>query len=291
MGRGGSGAYEDLATRKQRKLLATNHNKRISRLNRARKASRRTGMQRHVHREETVKVDAAWNMLAQFELEGLTKLETPTPSVTDLKWAGSLRQWDSKLDRLRSRSKVPLVPPHTSAFYYTTAREDPILQQCAEEGTGNVYASDAVLAHLMTCARSVYPWDIVISYLPGGDIFLDVRDGLDFQMHTVGETSHSPPPEGLEAYELNGASALAEEAMAVQESFSQQSLLPEGGAKAVLPDGKAAEKVLEEDPFWDEDEADEGQEGPAAVAYRYRSFDVSATLRDVCCFTLPARLC
>jgi hypothetical protein len=41
----------------------------------------------------------------------------------------------------------------------------------------------------------VFPWDVVVTVLPGGAIFLDVRDALEFSLHTVNETAPAPPPE------------------------------------------------------------------------------------------------
>jgi len=45
------------------------------------------------------------------------------------------------------------------------------------------------MAHLMTCTRSVFPWDLVIQKLPGGTIFFDKRDSSSFDYLTVNGTS------------------------------------------------------------------------------------------------------
>ena len=42
-----------------------------------------------------------------------------------------------------------------------------------------VFATDAILATLMTCARSKYSWDIVV-YREGGYLFFDKRDASQF---------------------------------------------------------------------------------------------------------------
>ena len=41
-----------------------------------------------------------------------------------------------------------------------------------QSDAGNVFATDSILAHLMASPRTVFPWDIVATYLPGGVIFL-----------------------------------------------------------------------------------------------------------------------
>jgi len=47
-------------------------------------------------------------------------------------------------------------------FYYVTTTDDPVMEKLAVEGKGNVFATDAILAHLMASPRTIYPWDIVV---------------------------------------------------------------------------------------------------------------------------------
>ena len=42
-----------------------------------------------------------------------------------------------------------------------------------------MFATDAILATLMTCARSKYSWDIVV-YREGDYLFFDKRDASQF---------------------------------------------------------------------------------------------------------------
>ena len=44
---------------------------------------------------------------------------------------------------------------------------------------GNVFATDAILATLMTATRSVYSWDIVVQRV-GNKLFFDKRDDSEF---------------------------------------------------------------------------------------------------------------
>ena len=44
---------------------------------------------------------------------------------------------------------------------------------------GNVFATDAILATLMCCNRSVYSWDIVVQRV-GKKLFFDKRDDSEF---------------------------------------------------------------------------------------------------------------
>jgi translation initiation factor 3 subunit D len=70
-------------------------------------------------------------------------------------------------------------------FYPVTTTDDPVLEKLAIDGMGQVFITDTILAHLMTCTRSVYPWDLVIQKLPGGTIFFDKRDSSSFDYLTV----------------------------------------------------------------------------------------------------------
>ena len=44
---------------------------------------------------------------------------------------------------------------------------------------GNVFATDAIIATLMCCARSVYSWDVIVQRV-GKKLFFDKRDGSEF---------------------------------------------------------------------------------------------------------------
>jgi hypothetical protein len=54
---------------------------------------------------------------------------------------------------------------------------------------GNVFATDAILATLMCCTRSVNSWDIIVQRV-GNKLFFDKRDNSDFG------TSCEPGPGG-----------------------------------------------------------------------------------------------
>src|SRR5690606_20477294 len=89
---------------------------------------------------------------------------------------------------------------------------------------GNVYATDVIVATLMTATRSVSSWDIVVNKV-GGKLFFDKRDESDFDLLTVNETSTD-----IIYFEddlkngINGAKSLAMEATFINHNFSQQVL-------------------------------------------------------------------
>ena len=135
------------------------------------------------------------------DLISLQKLSCAPPAPKDLLWAGSLEAYDEEIDRVTVKGAKKLRT-FEKEFYRVTARDDSHLQSFAESeepGAGNVFATEAVLSHIMTCARGAFAWDIVITYLPGGKIFLDMREGCaansPVESLTVNETAHTPPPE------------------------------------------------------------------------------------------------
>ena len=49
---------------------------------------------------------------------------------------------------------------------------------------GNVFATDAIIATLMCCTRSVYSWDIIVQRV-GKKLFFDKRDGSEFGKYSL----------------------------------------------------------------------------------------------------------
>ena len=175
-----------------------------------------------ITREPSVNVTADWLLLEQVDFSQLAKLSTAVPVAEDLRWAGSLEAYDEDVDRLTTKTAKRLKTFDQTDFFYHSANEEPVLQELAqEEDAGNVYATDSVLAHIMTCSRSVLPWDIVITYLPGGIIFIDHRDAYKLEALTVSETSHIPPSEDDDET-LNSREKLTEEATYLHQMLSQQ---------------------------------------------------------------------
>jgi translation initiation factor 3 subunit D len=166
--------------------------------------------------------------------------------------------------------------------FFKTAQDDAVLEEFATEGECNVIATDTVLAHLMTCTRSVFPWDIVATYA-NGTVVLDVRDPLVFELHSVSETASALPTE-TDQRDINGRAMLSIEATTINEHFSQQVLAVNNGKVPEPPTAKEVRPV--ENPLWDPvaaaaEAAAEAPEGsdpsehakkPASIAFRYRQW-------------------
>lgn len=224
-----------------------------------------------VDRQPSVAVQADWTLLEEIDLAKLTKnltASTTVPVPQDILWCGFLDPYNDVFDKVSARQPIPLKRMEHKEFYPVTAQDDPVLEKLAVDGeAGHVYVTDAVLAHLMTCSRSVQPWDLVIQKLPGGTLFFDKRDGSAFDFLTVQETAYQPP---TDTTGVNTPERLGLEATVINQNFSQQILKSKGGRKHMdLPN-----------PFFDEDDAD-GME-PASVAFRYRKFPLDDKVTVVC---------
>lgn len=209
-----------------------------------------------------------WTQVDEIDLGKFTKNITASgdiPTPDDLLWCGFLDPYNDAFDKVTSRQPVTLKRMEHKEFYYVTTTDDPVMEKLAIDGVGQIFITDAILAHLMTCTRSVFPWDIVVQKLPGGTLFFDKRDNSQFDFLSVNETSHNPPShEDKETPERLGL-----EATMVNQNFSQQILKKSGRKNMALPN-----------PFYDEEDAD-GME-PASVAFRYRKFALDDKTTLVC---------
>jgi len=233
-----------------------------------------------------VAIKTDWKLVMDMDLSKVSKgisNTTKPKSEEDLLWCGFLDRYHEAYDKCSTRSPTPLKRFENKLFYPVSTMDDPVIEKFAIEGKGNVFATDAILAHLMTCPRSVYPWDIVIQKLPGsGALFFDRRDSSQFDYLTVNETANAPPttmkadddPEGI-----NTPERLSLESTAINHNFSQQILKSNvggGGGKA----GAGRKNFDLPNPFFD-DEDNDGME-PASVAFRYRKFDLGDDIEIVC---------
>jgi hypothetical protein len=225
-GRGGGPSnvrgWED---RKVDKVQGSSFNKRYNKLTRARWVQNGGRSGPRTLREGSVRVGVDWDQLELYDLAQLNKLQTAPPQAQDVRWVGSLDAYDEDFDRVTGKKPLKLRTFPNKQVKVVGAVKDPVFEELAEAGQDHVFVTDSVLSHLMAASRSVYPWDIVVSYI-GGTIFLDARSPEAFNIHTVNETSHQPPSEedkdekGEE--DINCRSHLSSEATIIHHDFTQQ---------------------------------------------------------------------
>lgn len=209
-------------------------------------------------REPSVKVKEDWKVIEEIDFSRLTKLSLPNISEpVDLKICGSLEHYDRTYDRLNTKTSINTsrLKRINRVYHKVTTMDDPVIRSLART-EGNVFATDSIISTLMCCSRSVYPWDIVVSKV-GNKIFMDKRDGSNFDLLTVNETSADPPQD--DEKHINSPNNLALEATFINHNLSQQVLRSD----------------LERHSFEDDNPFIEGDEGEvASVAYRYRKWDL-----------------
>lgn len=209
-------------------------------------------------REPSVKVKEDWKVIEEIEFSRLAKLSLPNISEpVDLQTCGSLEYYDKTYDRLNTKTSLNTsrLKRINRVYHKVTTTDDPVIRSLART-EGNVFATDSIISTLMCCSRSVYPWDIVVSKV-GNKIFMDKRDGSNFDLLTVSESSADPPQD--DEKHINSPNNLALEATFINHNLSQQ----------VLRSDLARYKFDEPNPFI---EGDEGE--VASVAYRYRKWDL-----------------
>lgn len=122
-----------------------------------------------IDRQASVSVRPDWRRVEDIDLGKLSKGTSPLSNlvdnssprgVEDLAFAGFLDQYNDQYDKVSTRTPAPLKRVETKEFYPVTTTDDPVIEKLAIDGKGTVFATDAIISHLMTCARSIYPWDI-----------------------------------------------------------------------------------------------------------------------------------
>lgn len=209
-------------------------------------------------REPSVKVKEDWKVIEEIDFSRLSKLSLPNVSdPVDLKFCGSLEYYDKSYDRINTKTPISSsrLKRINRVYHKVTTTDDPVIRSLAKT-EGNVFTTDSIISTLMCCKSSVYPWDIVVSKVVG-KIFLDKREGSNFELLTVSETSTDPPQD--DDKHINSPNNLALEATFINHNLSQQ-VLRMNEERYIFPDPN---------PFI---EGDEGE--VASVAYRYRKWDL-----------------
>nr|BAK62959.1 eukaryotic translation initiation factor 3 subunit 7 [Pan troglodytes] len=137
-------------------------------------------------RDSSVEVRSDWEVKEEMDFPQLMKmryLEVSEPQ--DIECCGALEYYDKAFDRITTRSEKPLRSIKR-IFHTVTTTDDPVIRKLAKT-QGNVFATDAILATLMSCTRSVYSWDIVVQRV-GSKLFFDKRDNSDFALRTLSVT-------------------------------------------------------------------------------------------------------
>jgi translation initiation factor 3 subunit D len=207
----------------------------------------------------SIDIQSTWNLKDEIDLKALDKAKhfmDENPST--LLKCGSVLMYDKAIDRVNTKNDRPLDKTEL-AFPKVTTSDDPNIRDFAAKKVGNVFATDAILAVLMSCPRSIYPWDVVANRV-GNQLFFDKRDGSTFDYVTVGETALNPPEEDNVGEAINQKDNLSKEATLINQAFSVQ----------VLDRSQKPVKFDHPDPFAEEGAAD----SVCPKGYFYRKWDL-----------------
>uniref|UniRef100_A0A8C8I5Q6 Eukaryotic translation initiation factor 3 subunit D n=2 Tax=Oncorhynchus TaxID=8016 RepID=A0A8C8I5Q6_ONCTS len=137
-------------------------------------------------RDSSVEVRSDWEVKEEMDFPRLMKMRyMEVEDPTDIECCGALEYYDKAFDRVTTRNEKPLKSIKR-IFHTVTTTDDPVIRKLAKT-QGNVFATDAILATLMCCTRSVNSWDIIVQRV-GNKLFFDKRDNSDFDLLTVSET-------------------------------------------------------------------------------------------------------
>jgi len=194
----------------------------------------------------------------------------PLPKPTDIEICGQLRML-SPARFQRASCKMPLpVQKSTKLSFSVTTSADPVINRIAdsirEEKTDKVtiFATDNIIAALMTSPRSVLPWGVSI-LRKDNFIFLDVSDNSMVDLISVCETDGGSNM-SQEADNVNSPSHLWQEATYVSDMYEQH-VVDTTSAKPAVEFEKPC-------PFITDEDKAEGKEA-APVAYRYRRYSLN----------------
>uniref|UniRef100_A0A183GXK4 Eukaryotic translation initiation factor 3 subunit p66 n=1 Tax=Heligmosomoides polygyrus TaxID=6339 RepID=A0A183GXK4_HELPZ len=105
----------------------------------------------------SVQVRPEWQVIEEMDFPRLLKLNLPgvgTGEDIGKHLYGTLHFYDKAIDRVSVRTPINLQRCGGN-FYNVTTTEDPVIEELAQQGIGNVFATDIILATLMTATRSV----------------------------------------------------------------------------------------------------------------------------------------
>ncbi|GJY92723.1 eukaryotic translation initiation factor 3 subunit D-like protein [Tanacetum coccineum] len=181
--------------------------------------------------KSSVDIQPEWNMLDQIPFSAFSKLSYNVGEPEDLVTCGLVEAYDKTYDRTTPKNERRLERFKNRNFFKVTTTDDPVIRRLANEDKATVFATDSILSTLM-CAP---------------------REGLACcDLLSVNETSQEPLPEAKD--DINSAHSLSVEAAYINQNFSQQVLVRDGGKVS----------FDEVNPF-----ASEGEE-VASVGYKYR---------------------
>eukprot|EP01133_Synstelium_polycarpum_P004044 gene4044-4686_t len=170
---------------------------------------------RQKNRESSIEIGADWELKEEIDLVALKQCVIEVqPQAQVIATCGAVKYYNKSIERVTARDEKNLIRNDKMVPLISTSDDKVIRKNFTE---GNVYATDAILAMLMTANRSVYSWDIVVIRV-GGKIFFEHRPGTSDSI-TVNETSNAHYDD---RDPINSPVALSNEAAVINQNYWQQ---------------------------------------------------------------------
>ncbi|ODO03489.1 eukaryotic translation initiation factor 3 subunit D [Cryptococcus wingfieldii CBS 7118] len=212
-------------------------------------------------RDSSVTIGTEWDVLEEVDFTRLAKLNLSVDAPEDLGSYGTLHAYDKTFDRINTRNDKPLEIVNRVRYNSTTS-DDPIIAEASLHIlAAQVFATDSILAVLMSAGRSVNSWDIIIEHR-NGQVFFDKRESGPLDYLTVNENAADPPIDSDDPNNINSAGSLSLEATYISHNFASQ----------VSASSKTKPYSPNPNPFYS---SDVETEPPASTLYKYRKFDLS----------------
>lgn len=110
--------------------------------------------QRRGMRELSCEIKIEWEKIQEFTKQRLEKLPNLTPGDLGTETtAGQIKGFDSAWDRVRY-NKPKKIPAFKGEQSNKLIIQDPIIQQLAQDGKAQIFASDTAAAALMTSTKA-----------------------------------------------------------------------------------------------------------------------------------------
>jgi len=208
-----------------------------------------------------------WKELIVINMEDLENIKMrELAKATTLVECGHLPEVEPRFDR--ERKPIHLRKHTDKTPIDITTSKDPILMQLKDQGKGNVFATDTILALLMTCWRSVYSWDIIVDYYDGIIVFDKRRKSMISHVTVDENINQQNQPKYEEQPEKNKLASLTNEATNIQMKYRDQ----------VLSETRPGIKLKRENPFVAMNPDKKLQKG----GYLYRQWLHNESMNVVC---------
>lgn len=125
--------------------------------------------------EPSISISSAWTTLEEYSKPHFEAIPEIKPGVVGIEAeCGKVFPYLTPIDQAKPTGAI-VLKDYEGEIPNLQTIEDPVMRKIAKEGKAQVFATDFVLAVLMSCQSSNYSWDIQVKKFKDM-VFLDVRE-------------------------------------------------------------------------------------------------------------------